>query len=215
MKMGFTILSINILNSIFIRNLSIIYIVIVILTGCAHTEPSKFYVLSPIKDTAPPSVLAAGEKYIIGVGPITFPKYLNRSQIIRFSSDNEVVIEEFHRWAEPIEQNFSRVLRTNLSRLLASSYAIEYPWKRSMNVHFQVVLDIHQFEVGPDGTVSLNAHWSMFNLLKNKKHEIVRTFNYNKRLGETNYSKIVALQSQALENLSQDIAKEIQKHIEQ
>ena len=192
---------------------SLIYIIVI--TGCTHTTPSKYYVLSPIKDTAPPSETDAGKIHIIGVGPIKFPKYLNRSQLIRFSGDNEIVVEEFNRWAEPVEQNFTRVLRTNLTRLLASSYAIDYPWKRSLNVRYQIMLDVHQFETGPDGTVTLKAHWAIFNLSENKKMEIVRKFKYSKKLEEIDYSIIVAQQSKALEILSKDIAKEIQKLVDQ
>jgi len=213
MKNGLTILSTTFQRSN-VRNVFFL-ICINTITGCTHTEPSKYYVLSPIKDTAPPSATNTEKKHIIGVGPVKFPKYLDRSQIIRFSGDNEVVIEEYNRWAEPIEQNFTRVLRTNLTRLMDYSYAIDYPWKSSLNVRFQVMVDIHQFETGPDGTVSLNAHWAIFNLAKNKKIETVRKFKYSNKLDEINYSKIVAQQSKALENLSQDIAKEIQKLLDQ
>jgi uncharacterized lipoprotein YmbA len=192
---------------------SLIYIVI--MTGCSHTAPSKYYVLTPIKDTATPTEFDAGKIHIIGVGPVKFPKYLNRSQLIRFSGENEVVLEEFNRWAEPIEQNFTRVLRTNLTRLLESSYAIDYPWKRSLNVRYQIMLDIHQFETDPDGSVTLKAHWAIFSLSKNKKMEVVRKFKYSKKLDEIDFSKIVAQQSKALEMLSQDIAKEMQKLVEQ
>jgi len=188
---------------------------ITIISGCTHTVPSKYYVLSPIKDTTPSSELDAGKTHIIGVGPIKFPKYLDRSQIIRFSGNNEVVVEESIRWAEPFEQNFTRVLRTNLTRLLTSSYAIDYPWKRSTNVRFQIMLDIHQFETGPDGTVTLSAHWAIFNLPENKKIELVRKFKYSYKLDGIDYSKIVAHKSKALEKLSQDIANELQKLIDQ
>ena len=203
--------------AILFRTMGIVFslIYIVIISGCTHTTPSKYYVLSPIKDTAPPSETDAGKIHIIGVGPIKFLKYLNRSQLIRFSGDNEVVVEEFNRWAEPFEQNFTRVLRTNLTRLLVSSYAIDYPWKRSLNVRYQIMLDIHQFETGPDRTVTLKAHWAIFNLSENKKMEVVRKFKFSKKLDEIDYSVIVAQQSKALEMLSQNIAKEIQKLVDQ
>lgn len=180
-------------------------------TGCSHTEPSRYYVLNPIADTTSSSTPGFETKHIIGVGPIKFPEYLTRSQIIRFSGKNEILVDEYNRWAEPIEENFTRVLRTNLTRLLPSSYAIGYPWERAQKVRFQVMLDIHQFEMEPDGTVSLNAHWTIYKVSKNKSIVMVKKFKYRNKLNETDYSNAVAEQSKAIEKLSQDIAEEIQK----
>ncbi len=179
--------------------------------GCSATAPSQYYLLSPIKDTATVSFPEVDKIQVIGVGPIKFPKYFNRAQLIRFSGANKVVVEEFKRWAEPVDQNFTRVLRTNLTMLLASSYAIDYPWKRAMNVQYQVTLDIYQFETDPDGSVNVKANWAIFNLKKGKKLEVVRKFSYGKKIDGIDYEKIVAEQSRALELLSRDIATEMQK----
>lgn len=189
-------------------------VVVLSISACSVTSPSQYYVLSPIKDTSMVAFPDVSKVQVIGVGPITFPKYLNRSQLIRFSSNNEVVVEEFNRWAEPLDQNLTRVLRTNLTRLLPTSYGIGYPWKRSMNVRFQVILDIHQFETDPDGSVIMKAHWAIFNLTKDKKLEVAHKFSYNKKIDGVDYAKIVAAQSIALEALSRDIAKEMQKLME-
>lgn len=180
------------------------------ITGCSQTKPSRYYVLSPIKDTAPLSASDPNKKYIIGVGPIKFPKYLTRSQIIHFSGNNEIIVDEYNRWAEPVAQNVTRVLRTNLIKLLPSSYAIGYPWERALNVHYQLMLDIHQFEAGPDGTVTLNAHWTIYNVSETKYIEVIRHFKYSNKIKEINYSNIFAEKSKALEKLSIDITKEIQ-----
>ncbi len=181
------------------------------ITGCTTTTPSQYYLLSPIQDPEPASIPHTEKIHIIGVGPIKFPKYLNRSPIVRFSGSNKVLVDDFNRWAESLEQNFSRVLRINLTRLLTSSYAIEYPWKRAMNVRYQIMLEVHQFETDSSGNVNLSAHWAILNLAENKKIEVVRKFNYSQKLDSITYEKIVAGQSRALEKLSQKIAGEISK----
>ncbi len=195
------------------KKITMVLILLNILTiaACTTTSPSQFYLLTPIKETPATSVPDAENLHIIGVGPIKFPRYLNRSPIVRYSSNNEVLVDEFNRWAEPLEQNFSRVLRTNLTRLVTSSYAMEYPWKREMKVRYQVMLEVHQFETQADGTVSLNAHWAILNLAKNKKVELVRKFSYGQKLDTIDYENIVAQQSKALEELSRAIAEEVQK----
>jgi len=184
-------------------------VLLVGLSACGTTKPSKYYLLSPIEDTTPSSKTAAEDINIIGVGPIKFPKYLSRSQITRFSNENEIIVEEFNRWAEPLEQNFARVLRTNLNRLIPSSYAIDFPWKRSLNVRYQVMLDIHQFETTSDGKVNLNAHWVVFDLSENNKIKSIRKFNYSTKIKAINNSKAVTLQSKAVAKLSREIATEL------
>lgn len=188
-----------------------LFVLLLIITGCSASTPSKYYVLSPIKDTATASFPGVDKIQVIGVGPIKFPKYLSRSQLIRFSGNNEVVVEEFNRWAEPFDQNFTRVLRTNLTRLLTSTYVIDYPWKRAMNVQYQVALDVHQFEADPDGSVTMKVHWAIFNLKKGKKLVVARKFSYGKKINGIDYAKIVAEQSRALEVLSREIAIEMKK----
>ena len=181
------------------------------LSACGTTKPSKYYLLSPIEDTTPSLKTNSEDISVIGVGPIKFPKYLSRSQIMRFTNDNEIIVEEFNRWAEPLEKNFARVLRSNLTRLLPSSYAIDYPWKRTMNVQYQVMLDIHQFETTSDGKVMLNAHWVVFDTSKNNKIKLIRKFNYSTKIKSINNAKAVTLQSTAVEKLSREIAAELQQ----
>jgi len=183
----------------------------VFLTGCTQTIPSQYYLLNPVADAAATSTLDANKLHIIGIGPIKFPKYLNRTQLVYYSGTNKLVINEFDRWAEPLDQNFNRVLRTNLTRLVSSSYATGYPWKRAMPIQYQVIMEVHQFEMQSDGTVNLSAHWAVVNLQKNKKIEVVKKFNYSQKLDTVDHKKIVYELSTALEKLSEDIAKELQQ----
>ncbi len=95
-------------------------VAMMLISGCAGTsEPSKFFLLltlpeagesgqSPV-NSASPSVM---------VGPITLAAYLDRDQIVRRPGGNELTIDEFVRWGEPLQDNFYRVLIDNLSFLL-------------------------------------------------------------------------------------------------
>ena len=50
---------------------------------------------------------AAARGPVIGVGPITLPKYLDRPQIVSRASRNQLALGEFDRWAEPLQENVS------------------------------------------------------------------------------------------------------------
>jgi len=49
-----------------------------------------------------------------GVGPVTLPPYLDRSQIVMSDRANELNLAEFDQWAESLQTNFTRVLGENL-----------------------------------------------------------------------------------------------------
>ena len=61
---------------------------------------------------------AAAQGPVIGVGPITVPKYLDRPQIVTRSGRNQLALGEFDRWAEPLQDNVLRVLAENLAFLI-------------------------------------------------------------------------------------------------
>jgi uncharacterized lipoprotein YmbA len=85
--------------------------------GCLGLQqPSRFYLLSaqPSAETTLPIALA--EPHLaIGLGPIAFPKYLDRPQIVTRTSPYELNFAEFERWSEPLDTNFSRILAENLA----------------------------------------------------------------------------------------------------
>jgi uncharacterized lipoprotein YmbA len=66
------------------------------LGACAST-PSRFYLLNtlPASETVPAT--AAGRGPVVGVGPITLPKYLDRPQLVTRASRNQLTLGEFDR----------------------------------------------------------------------------------------------------------------------
>jgi uncharacterized protein len=89
------------------------------LGGCASTQAARFYVLSALPGGGTASPGAAAERGLaIGVGPVTLPKYLDRPQIVTFTSPYALNVAEFDRWAEPLESTFVRVLAENLALLI-------------------------------------------------------------------------------------------------
>ena len=109
-------------DACFRGTLLILIMLSVVLAGCVGTNPSqpaRFYMLSPTNDTKTPAQANIGEGRItIGIGPVEIPEYLNRAQIVTRVSPTELKLAEFDRWAEPLNNNFSRVLAENLTSLL-------------------------------------------------------------------------------------------------
>jgi len=144
----------------------------------------------------------------IGVGPISLPDYVNRPQIVTKNGANELVIDEFYRWAEPLRTNVSRVLRDNLATLLGTENINKYPWNRFVHIDYQVSIDFTRFDsvIGKEATIE--ARWIV--LTDRGRNEILRKKSKITKEAETeHYDAIVIAESQALAELSQQIAHEI------
>lgn len=182
-----------------------------VLNGCGTTPPSRFYVLEamPGIETVPTSATTQGDSHI-GIGPVEFAEYLDRAQIVTRTGSAEVKLAETHRWAEPLHNNFARILAENLSILLDTDKISLQPSRNWSEIDYQVLVNVWQFDASKQGEVSLVANWSIrakggAELLTMKKSA------YSVKVGDAaSYTDIVRALSKTVELLSREIAKAIQ-----
>ena len=188
----------------------VLVIALLISGGCANTKPSRFYTLSPLA-TSESETQASAEApgLAIGVGPVKLPEHLDRPQIVTRTSRNELRLAEFDRWAGPLQDDFSRILAENLSILLSTGRVSLYPWRRSVPIDYQVVVDVNRFDGELGGNTWLIARWSVFGG-RDKEVLSMRKSRIIERSGAQGYRAMVAAQSRALANLSREIAKAIE-----
>lgn len=186
--------------------------VIMIFSGCASsTQPSKFYVLSAIPQSKTATQTTTDNvDMLIGIGPITLPAYLNRSQIVTRTSENELKLAEFHLWAEPLKENIARVLMESLSSMLNTNQIVIYPWRASSSVAYQITIDVVRFDVGSDGNAMLNVYWTIFGK-DGKEALLTKKAVFSASAGSKNYKAIVAAQNRVLIEFSREIASTIKK----
>lgn len=120
--------------------------------------PTTFYILTA---TSERGELPTGRPLTIGLGPITLPPYLNRPEMVRRVTPNQLVFDEFNRWSEPLKDNVVRVLGTDLDLLLGLNRVIFYPWYSTMPMDYSVAVIVVRFEPQPNGVCVLDAHWSI------------------------------------------------------
>lgn len=129
--------------------------------GCSlinppRPAPTDFYVLTGVR-VAP---TAASERPLsIGIGPIEFPPYLNRPEMVSRTAENQLTFDEFHRWGEPLRDNFRHVLAMDLDHQLNLGRVTFYPWYNTTPMDFAVSLSVLRFEPQPDGELLLHARW--------------------------------------------------------
>ena len=183
---------------------------LILLVGCPSTQPSRFYVLTPISFPAEQGDILSGHYALaIGIGPIEIPDYLDRPQIVRRRSPHELELAEFHKWAEPLKGNISSVLAENLSGLLSTDQIYLFPWKGSVKLTYQVLVRITRFDTSPEGDALLDALWEI--RVHNERDVLaVRRSHFHALPSEQGYEGMVSAMSQNLEDLSRAIATTIQ-----
>jgi len=146
----------------------------------------------------------------LGVGPVVLPPSLDRPQIVTRLQPNEVQIAEFHRWAEPLGENLTRVLVDNLSVLLGTENVARYPWRRNDSIDYQVCVDVLRFDAEQGKGSILQARWSLFDSKDQQiLHRGVRLITPVEGEG---YEAIVNAMGKNIEKLSRDIASAVQTH---
>ena len=121
------------------------------------------------------------------------------------STPNSLQFAEFDKWAEPLEKNLTRVLAENLSILLSTDRVVVFPWPGSMQVLYQVTVDVTQMEYTPDGKAMLVAGWSVFGNNGEKLLEIKRS-RIIVPVESTGFEAIASAQSRAVGEMSREIA---------
>ncbi|MFQ5960102.1 MAG: membrane integrity-associated transporter subunit PqiC [Candidatus Methylomirabilales bacterium] len=184
---------------------------LMILAGCigGKTTPSRFYVLSSLPSPeAEKQVTTAEHGVAIGVGPVTIPPYLDRPEIVTRASGTELHLAEFDRWAEPLQQNFSRVLAENLSILIPTDRAAMFPWEQSTPIDYRVAVEVTRFEGNADGDSSLMARWNIVGA-DGKKELLARQSSFSARADAQDYEARVSALSRTIADLSREIATAI------
>ena len=186
---------------------------LLLISGCIGTgqsPPSRFYLLSSIEPDNPSSAAGSEKDEIsIGLGPLRFPLYLKRKQIVTRTGPNEIQLSEFDRWAEPLETNFAAVLRENLSILLNTAKILSPPWPKEAGLEFEVVADVSRFDAEPGRQAVLTVRWAVIRF-RDEQLLLVKKSTYAKPLRSGGFKEMVQAQSLIVADFSREIAAAVQ-----
>ena len=206
------------------HRLTLLLLLGALLSGCASSEPARFYTLHPLQGAGGLTERkeSAGS-LTIAVGPIKFPDHLQRPEVVTRTTQTQMRFSEFNFWAGSLSENFTDVLIDNLSALLAREKVMVLANRtRPGFVDYQLVMEVLHFEGPLGGDVSLVARWTIVKG-KDKQWLFVQHSSFSEPSWETGraggaggtgsagYEALVAAQSRALERLSREIAEAIQK----
>jgi len=186
-------------------------LMVFLLASCSTTPAVRYYTLTPclkMKPDIPEAV--SGDTLAIGVGPVEFPRFLDRPQIVTRKSQHRLSISEFHRWAGSFSEDFLRVLAKNISMLLPADRVATYPWTDQFSPTHRIQLILEQFDGRFDGDVVLNVTWSVWNQ-KDTNQAIFKHTRIKEPLSGDDYDALVAAQSRAIGTFSRTIVEEMER----
>ena len=184
-------------------------ILTLVVAGCLspRTDLSTFFLLT---STAAPGTIGTPLAGTLGLGPVTLPGYLDRSELVTRLSENQLAVSEIERWAEPLRDNVLRALSENLVRMLRPDDYVSYPWYESARVDYGVSVEFTRFEADSTGSVTLDADWRI-----TSGHPQVTLYRGESLIQESTSAattdRSVAALSRALARLCDEIAREVRR----
>ena len=183
------------------------------LAGCGSSPPSRYYALSSLEIPVHADAISTDSvNTTLAIGPVTIPDYLDRPEIVTRSSRNQLTLAEFDRWGGSLATDINRVLVENISLQLVSQGVSVVMWRTPAPARYKIPVSFTRFEVSGE-TAVLWAQWGIVDQEKNTS-VVTRESVMTKPVAGKMYIEVVAAMSDALADLSKDIAKAMKAVIE-
>ena len=172
-----------------------------VLAACGTAPKESFYTLAGPQSPLPaalPSTLS------IYVGPVVVPESVDRTPMVIRKGPNEVDIEDFHRWAEPLKTAIPRVVAGTLMRELGTAKVISSRAASATAVDYRVAIEIQRFESSLQSGALVDAYWTIVPA-KGGAAKTGRTVAEEPATAPS-HAGVAAAHSRALERVAKDIA---------
>lgn len=124
------------------------------------SQPLELVLLRVPGSTAVPAAPESATRPPLVVGPVTLPGYAARSQVLVLENGVTLRALPGARWAEPLEDNFARVLIEGLAARLDSSRLGSIDSAPAIAAR-QLVVEVTEFLADAGGTATLRAGWRL------------------------------------------------------
>jgi uncharacterized lipoprotein YmbA len=153
------------MNPHFQRNFFIRLLVVIafgVTAGCSILSPKPDLARSYRLDVLPEKISPApppDATLALAVFPVDIAGYLDRPQMVTVVNGGQVNLDEYHRWAEPLESGFSRVLAGDIELFADSTHVAAFPMAPGFGQEFEVYAQVLQFDGVQNGSVTLRVSW--------------------------------------------------------
>lgn len=172
-----------------------------LLGACGSSPTASFYTLTvdttltPMSSTMPVHVV---------VNPVTVPDVVDRPQIVTRMGNNQVVLNEFARWGEPLKADIARTIAGDLATLLASDHVSVFNMGVDAAGTWRVRVDVMRFDATPGEAITIEALWAVFP--PGKPLPVAGKSLVRQPIDGHGYDALVSAADRALGAVSRDIA---------
>lgn len=170
--------------------------------GCSPTAPSRFYTL----DSTATSGAALPAPSSVMIGSVAIPASVDQPQFVVQVAANRVEIDEFNRWAAPLNDSIARAVAGDLSAQLGTPN-VATTRLPNFNPDYVVTIEVQRFESTRGKTALIEAVWAV------RKTATGETLSGRTGASESvqgdSFDALAAAHSRALATISNDIATTI------
>jgi len=186
---------------------------VLILSACASKQPTYYYALKPIMATPAKAKPSADSAVTMGIGPLSFPEWLNQTGVVTYKSNNELNIPYYRVWAGDLAPMIVNVVAANISSLNGWPRVFPFPWDNRHRPVYQVRLHIEEFAGSLNREARLHVKWTLLD--EQGRNELFSHVEYmSLPVKSALYRDYVGALNQLLNDLSQKIAKDTADYIE-
>jgi len=180
--------------------LALLCLAAMLAAGCGSTPPTRYYELQATARGHGPS-----RPLTIVVEPVTIPPDVDRPQIVLGGPGDEVAIEDFHRWAAPLQDALALVVSRNLAALVGAE-DVALSGELAGPPKYRVRISIRSFGSRLGDAAAVDARWSVRrdDGLLRSGHATIRV-----PVKAAGFDALASAHSAAAERLSADIADAI------
>jgi len=173
-----------------------------------RTPEPRLFVLRALASPAaaePPAAASGGEPVLALLG-VRIPDHLERPQLVVWAEPNELRIDEFVRWGEPLDAGVTRTLGDDLQALLPRYRVVRAPWPAATSPRCRLATELQVFGTQPDGRVTIEGRYT---LLAGAEERALarRTFSFSRPAQAGPWEPGPAVQS--MSELLVDVAREV------
>jgi len=187
---------------------AIAMLIAVIVSACGSSAPTRYYTLNSVGPVAVGRYRPSGSPVVIE--KVVLPAILDRPQLVRRLSANQLDVDELDRWAAPLDNLAQNVLALDLAARMPSGAVIQPGQPIPSGAIRRISVDLTTFEADLAGNVVLRAQWTIETANADSESEPTSHSEYITVQAGTNSADAVAAgMSQALSELADRMAADL------
>jgi uncharacterized lipoprotein YmbA len=132
--------------------------------GCLGGGPQPaYFTLSAAAGTVTVAPLAARPELGLAIGPVEFPRYLDRPEMVTRDGSHRLVLWNAKRWGGSLRSDILRAMAVDLGALLGTARIAVYPAEARFPVDYRVLLELAEFDSILGTSVSLRGRFTIAN----------------------------------------------------